>query len=122
MSDSWTLMSSHGVVLFYIAAHPDTTMREMAALLGLTERRVAQIVRDLADADYLTINRTGRRNTYAVNPEASFRHPTLRHVTLGQFGKLLAEESKASSKSKRLRLDSPEAEPPVPKARERQSR
>lgn len=96
MSDSWSLMSSHGVVLFYIAAHPESTMREMSATLGLTERRVAQLVRDLSESDLLTINRTGRRNTYSVNAEAPFRHPTLRHVTLGQFGKLLSDETEGA--------------------------
>ena len=90
MSNSWTLMNSHGVVLFYIAAHPESTMREMSAALELTERRVAQIVRDLAEAELLHISRQGRRNMYSVNEHAAFRHPTLRHITLGQFEELLA--------------------------------
>jgi hypothetical protein len=81
----WTLMASHGVVLFFIAANPDATMREMADSLGITERRIARIVKDLADASMISIERTGRRNAYSVNQDARFRHPTLSHIPLGQF-------------------------------------
>ena len=96
MSNSWTLMNSHGVILFYVAAHPEVTMREMSQDLDLTERRVAQIVRDLADSELLEVKRSGRRNTYSVNESASFRHPTLRHITLGQFEELLADKQTAA--------------------------
>jgi hypothetical protein len=64
----------------------------MALALELTERRVAQIVRDLAEAELITINRLGRRNTYSVNRQAEFRHPTLRHITLHQFEELLSRQ------------------------------
>lgn len=90
MSKNWNLMATHGVVLFYIAANPDSTMRQMSESLNLTERRIAQVVRDLSEADLLTVRRTGRRNSYAVNPEAKFRHPTLSHIKLGHFVKMLS--------------------------------
>jgi DNA-binding IscR family transcriptional regulator len=90
VSKNWNLMATHGVVLFYIAANPDATMRQMSESLNLTERRIAQVVRDLADADLLTVTRSGRRNSYSVNPDAKFRHPTLSHITLGRFVKMLS--------------------------------
>jgi hypothetical protein len=86
---SWNLMATHGIVLFYIAANPDSTMRQMSEALNLTERRIAQVVRDLADGDYLTVMRNGRRNSYSVNPDAQFRHPTLSHITLGKFVEMI---------------------------------
>jgi hypothetical protein len=86
---SWNLMATHGIVLFYIAANPDSTMRQMSESLNLTERRIAQVVRDLADAQFLAVTRNGRRNSYSVNPDAQFRHPTLSHVTLGRFVEML---------------------------------
>ena len=85
-------MNSHGVVLFYIAAHPRITMREMALALELTERRIAQIVLDLGDACLINVTRVGRRNAYSIDKEAPFRHPTLSNITLGQFEDLLAQE------------------------------
>ena len=87
---NWNLMATHGVVLFYIAANPESTMREMSEALNLTERRIAQVVRDLSDADLLSVTRVGRRNSYVVNPNASFRHPTLSHIRLGNFVNVLA--------------------------------
>ena len=93
MTSSWTLMNSHGVVLFFIAGHPDVTMRGMSVALDITERRVAQIVKDLVDAEMLSIERVGRRNTYSVKKDSPFRHPTLQGITLGQFEELLISQS-----------------------------
>lgn len=87
---NWNLMATHGVVLFYIAANPEATMRQMSESLNLTERRIAQVVRDLAEAELLTVERNGRRNSYSVNPDAHFRHPTLSHITLGRFVQMLS--------------------------------
>jgi hypothetical protein len=87
---NWNLMATHGIVLFYIAANPESTMRQMSEALNLTERRIAQVVRDLANEGYLTVQRHGRRNSYSVNPEAPFRHPTLSHVTLGRFVEVMS--------------------------------
>jgi hypothetical protein len=86
---NWNLVSTHGLVLFYIAANPDATMRQMSEALNLTERRIAQVVRDLSDAELVSVTRSGRRNSYEVNPEAGFRHPTLQHVPLGRFVEIL---------------------------------
>ncbi len=84
-------METHGVVLFFIASSPDVTIREMSTALGLTERRISQVIRDLSDSEYITVKRVGRRNAYSVNPEASFRHPTLSHIRLGSFMDLLQQ-------------------------------
>lgn len=89
-SKNWNLMATHGIVLFYIAANPDSTMRQMSEALSLTERRIAQVVHDLADAELLNVTRNGRRNAYTVNPNAGFRHPTLSHITLGKFVDVLS--------------------------------
>jgi hypothetical protein len=89
-SKNWNLMATHGIVLFYIAANPDSTMRQMSESLSLTERRIAQVVRDLSDAELLDVTRNGRRNSYSVNPDAAFRHPTLSHITLGKFVDVLS--------------------------------
>jgi predicted transcriptional regulator len=93
ISKNWNLMATHGVVLFYIAANPDSTMRQMSEALNLTERRIAQVVRDLAEAELLTVKRNGRRNSYTVNAEGNFRHPTLSHIQLGHFVKMLSGAS-----------------------------
>jgi DNA-binding MarR family transcriptional regulator len=89
-SKNWNLMATHGIVLFYIAANSESTMRQMSEALSLTERRIAQVVRDLSEAELLNVTRNGRRNSYSVNPNAGFRHPTLSHITLGKFVEVLS--------------------------------
>lgn len=89
-------MSAHGVVLFYIASRPDSTMRQMSEALGFTERRIAQVVRDLADGDLIQVRRDGRRNSYSVNLDARFRHPTLSHVKLERLVEALSAANAAT--------------------------
>jgi DNA-binding MarR family transcriptional regulator len=75
MREKWTLMASHGTVLFFLATHPSATIREISTAMNLTDRRVSQIIHDLADSEVLLIERRGRRNLYEVNPESTFHNP-----------------------------------------------
>ena len=79
----WTVFSNHGMVLFYVATNPDATLRQVSDALGITERQVSRIVGHLEAAGMIRVQREGRRNSYAFNPEACLRHPTLAHVPLG---------------------------------------
>ena len=90
MSKNWSLMATHGVVLFYIVTHPQSTMREMSEALSLTERRISQVVRDLAEAGLVDVIRDGRRNTYVIHPEGHFVHPTLAHIPLSHIMEALS--------------------------------
>jgi hypothetical protein len=92
MAQNWTLMASHGTVLFFLAAHPEATIRQVANALSLTERRVSQIVNDLAEADMLWKEKIGRRNSYEINQEARFPEPTMAGLPLGSFVKVLMED------------------------------
>jgi len=86
LSKNWSLMATHGVVLLYIAANPSTTMREMSDELSMTERRISQVVHDLADAHLLEETRHGRRNNYAVKcNNNSPVHPSLAKVPLSRL-------------------------------------
>ena len=44
---SWTFLTNHTHVLVCIARDPAVTMREVAEFVGITERAVQRIVRDL---------------------------------------------------------------------------
>jgi Winged helix-turn-helix DNA-binding len=78
-------LTSHSQVLLSIAADPETTMRRVAARVGLSERRVQEIVAQLADAGYLTVAPAGRRKRYAVNREAALRGPLVGGRTAGEL-------------------------------------
>jgi DNA-binding IclR family transcriptional regulator len=88
----WTIFSNHGTILFYVAANPDATIRTMSETLGLTERQISRILRDLEDGGLLEAERHGRRNSYTVNPDAYLRHPALSHVKLRRVIEALATE------------------------------
>ena len=96
-SDNWHLISSHGLVLFHLATNPDATIRNTAEATGLTERRVADIIHELAQANLLSIQRRGRRNSYRINEEATFRHPTLRHLPVGPLLNAIREHKAGSA-------------------------
>jgi DNA-binding transcriptional regulator PaaX len=50
-------------------------LREVALQVGITERAVIRIVKDLVDAGVLEKKREGRRNFYKVNTDVNLRHP-----------------------------------------------
>jgi hypothetical protein len=87
---SWTLLTGHGHVLVEIARNPQARMRDISAVVGLTERTVQAIVADLEAAGYLTRGRIGRRNVYTVNPDSWFRHSAQEGLRVGPFLDLLA--------------------------------
>ncbi|MGI8706934.1 MAG: helix-turn-helix transcriptional regulator [Actinomycetota bacterium] len=76
MSEVWTFLTNHARTLLHIARDPNARMVDIAAEIGITERAVQQIVSDLESGGYIRRHRAGRRNTYEVNMNASFRHPS----------------------------------------------
>jgi hypothetical protein len=78
------------MVLIYLAVHPRSTAREVSDRLGITERQVFRIVRDLEEADLLgTFRGKAGRNTYVVNLEATFHQPALDGVLVKQLVKAI---------------------------------
>ncbi len=78
----WTFLTNHAHVLFCIARDPEVRLRDVAALVGITERAVQRIVTDLEKADYLRVSKEGRRNRYQIIAERPLRHPIERHCTV----------------------------------------
>ncbi len=82
--NGWHHVSSHGNVLFYIAANQDCTINNLSETLFLTRRTVWGIVGALRRAGMLRVRKNGRRHHYSVNLDAPFRHPVLKGITLRQ--------------------------------------
>lgn len=74
-SDTWTFLSNHTHVLICLSRDPCLRLREVAQQVGLTERGVQKIVRELASAGLITRFRQGRRNRYRIHPDHMLRHP-----------------------------------------------
>nr|NLI51718.1 winged helix-turn-helix transcriptional regulator [Propionibacterium sp.] len=85
----WTFLSNYGHVLIALAKDPDARMRDIADRVGITERAVQQIVRELVDQGYVFKDKAGRRNRYHIAPHAHLRHELEAGVSLGEFVALL---------------------------------
>jgi len=81
----WTFLSNHAHVLRLLYLQPDLRMRDIADKVGITERAVQRIVHDLANDEYITITKEGRRNTYTANLDKNLRHPLEANVSVRQF-------------------------------------
>lgn len=85
----WRFVTNHAHVLECIATDPTARLRDIAETVGITERTVAHIVKDLEQAGYLTKTRNGRRNRYEMHDELPLRHPQHRHRTVGDLIRFL---------------------------------
>jgi DNA-binding MarR family transcriptional regulator len=81
----WHFLTSHTQVLLAIYRDPDVRLRDIATTVGITERAAQRIVNDLVDAGYVTRERHGRRNRYAVLPHGHMRHPEQLEHEIGEF-------------------------------------
>ena len=86
---AWSFLTNHLQVLLCIARDPNIRLRDIAALVGITERAAQNIVADLVDDGYVSRTRVGRRNEYEVNGDLSLRHPNATGVTVGGLLEIL---------------------------------
>ena len=84
MSD-WTFFSNYGHVLVCLARDNEVRLRDVALETGITERAVQKIVRDMQDADFVTVTKQGRCNRYRINKRKSLRHGLESHCTIGKL-------------------------------------
>jgi DNA-binding transcriptional regulator PaaX len=54
-------------------------VRDLAALVGITERAVLQILNDLEGAGAIVRHRQGRRTFYEIDRDVALRHPLEAH-------------------------------------------
>ena len=85
----WTFITNHGLVLAYIARHPQSTARAIASAINLTERTVHKIIAELEAEKYIERRRVGRRNEYFINSHTQLRHETTRDVMVEDFLRVL---------------------------------
>jgi hypothetical protein len=71
----WTFLTNHLHVLACLTRDPELRIRDLADLIGITERTTVQILSQLEQAGYLTKVRVGRRNQYTIHGELPLRHP-----------------------------------------------
>lgn len=71
----WTFFSNYGHAIILLSQTSNLTIREIANKVGVTERAMARIIKNLVSGGYLAVFREGRQNFYKINQKAKFRHP-----------------------------------------------
>ena len=87
---SWDFLTNHAHVLICVANDPGIRLRDVAAVVGITERAAHRIVSDLVEEGYLIRKREGRRNRYEVVERLPLPHPLVRDRQIGDLLDVLA--------------------------------
>jgi DNA-binding Lrp family transcriptional regulator len=87
---NWRFVTNHTQVLLCIARDPDVRLRDVAEMVGITERAVQRIVADLVEAGFLQRERVGRRSRYMIDRGVEMRHPAQAGHDIGVLLALLA--------------------------------
>jgi Winged helix-turn-helix DNA-binding len=90
---NWRFLSNHTQVLLCLQRDPDVRFRDVAQMVGVTERAAQRIVADLIESGYVERERIGRRNHYRVNADIAMRHPAQGGHEIGELLRLLELET-----------------------------
>jgi len=69
----WGFITNHGLALAAIARHPRSIAREIGDAVGITERAVHKIIKDLEAEGYITKTKVGRQNQYRIHSAMPLR-------------------------------------------------
>jgi len=97
----WTFITNHGLVMAHIARQPDSTAREIAQSVNITERTTMKIIADLEGDGYIERQRMGRNNFYHIDPHIGLRHEATGDVKVGDLLQLLGWDKRKHRKSSR---------------------
>jgi DNA-binding Lrp family transcriptional regulator len=75
------------------------TAKEIAEVVGITERAVQRMIRDLEESDYIMRMRVGRQNRYVINTDQPMRHPAQGGRSIGALIDLLAPLADTGSRA-----------------------
>jgi Mn-dependent DtxR family transcriptional regulator len=98
MMGDWTFFSNYGHVLVCLAKNRQARLRDVALEVGITERAVQKIVRDLQDKGFVTVSKQGRCNRYRINNRKTLRHSLESNCTIGKLLSLVLKSTVASEK------------------------
>jgi hypothetical protein len=87
----WSFLTNHARALLCIAHDPGVRLRDIAAMVGVTERSAHDIVSDLVAAGYVVKDKDGRRNRYHIQEHLPLREPITQERTVGELLELLVD-------------------------------
>ncbi len=95
----WTFLTNHAHVLVCLARDPDVRLRDVAQLVGITERAAQGIVGDLVEAGYVSRTRVGRRNRYSIDEALPLRHALERDHAVGSLMQVVSPTDRRDLRS-----------------------
>ena len=107
----WSFLTNQARALVCIARDPGVRLREIADVLGVTERRAFGIVNDLTEGGYVVKEKDGRRNRYRIQNHLPLPRPIGREPTIGELLGVLVDTSNARSGRPPDRDDNPSRPP-----------
>lgn len=87
----WSFLTNHAQAVLYIAGRPDARLRDLAEVLGVTERTAFGIVNDLTEAGYVVKEKEGRRNRYEIQEHLPLPETIPHQRTVGELLELLVD-------------------------------
>jgi DNA-binding MarR family transcriptional regulator len=86
---NWTFLSNHSHVLIALSKNPGMVLREVALLVGITERAVQKIISDLERDEFISKKKIGRQNIYKISQDKKLRHHLESHKSIGDLIQLI---------------------------------
>jgi len=97
----WRFLTNHGLVFLHKVLKPRGTVREIALDLGVTERAVHRILRDLEREGYLIKEKVGRRALYRTNADvAPLSHQLAKNVDVRDLFKELTRGAEPKAETR----------------------
>jgi DNA-binding IclR family transcriptional regulator len=90
-STDWGFLTNHARVLVCVARDPEIRLRDIAALLEITERAVHRLLTELVDGGYVLREKRGRRNRYEVVTGLPLRDSQLSERQVGDLLEVLID-------------------------------
>jgi len=86
---AWSFLTKHARVLLCIAHDPGVRLRDIATMVGITERSAFGIVTDLIASGYVVRDKNGRRNRYSIQTDLPLGEAIGRERTIGEVLEIL---------------------------------
>jgi DNA-binding transcriptional ArsR family regulator len=102
---TWSFLTNHARALVCIAHDPGVRLLDIAAVLGVSERRAFGIVTDLTEAGYVLKEKDGRRNRYRIQHHLRLRQAIGREPTIGELLEVLVDTEAAEAARPPFRVD-----------------
>ena len=96
----WSFLTNHARVLVCISHDPGVRLRDLATMLGITERSTFGILNDLVTAGYVVKQKDGRRNRYEVQHHLPLRETLGRERSIGEVLAILVDSDKAEIRTR----------------------